>query len=47
MPAEMDEVEQVIEVDTSGNRAALRDAIHEQERVAVEQDLLDRGVVER
>ena len=29
MPAEMDEVEQVIEVDTSGNRAALRDADRE------------------
>ncbi len=29
MPAEMDEVEQVIEVDTSGNRAALRSSAHE------------------
>jgi len=29
MPAEMDDVEQVIEVDTSGNRAALRDAVRE------------------
>jgi ABC-type branched-subunit amino acid transport system ATPase component len=29
MPAEMDEVEQVIEVDTSGNRAALREADRE------------------
>jgi len=29
MPAEMDEVEQVIDVDTSGNRAALRDTVRE------------------
>jgi branched-chain amino acid transport system ATP-binding protein len=29
MPAEMDEVKQVIDVDTSGNRAALRDAARE------------------
>ena len=29
MPADMDDVEQVIEVDTSGNRAAMRDAVRE------------------
>src|ERR1700754_667282 len=29
MPTEMEEVEQVIDVDTSGNRAALKDAEHE------------------
>ena len=29
MPADMDEVDHVIEVDTSGNRAALRDVDRE------------------